>query len=275
MRSSLAAVAATLVATAAAAPAAQAEGGWTWPVRGRVLTAYANDNARPYAGGMHRGIDIAAGEGTPVAAARGGTVTYAGALGSAGIVVAVRSDDGRHVASYLHLAAESVSRGEHVAAGARIGAVGTTGRRSVPEPHLHFGVRLADAEHHYVDPLSLLPAPGGREVPAPPVPAAAPVPARPQEQVVRARVPVGPAAVPHAALVRHPFAPPAATQPHEGAAGHGRPLVLAGLGVLTLVLFGGALARLNAGVNRRAAALGAAVRRSLTGLRPALRARDG
>jgi len=159
MRPSLAAVAAVLVGLPAAAPPAQAEQGWTWPVRGRVLTAYVNDNARPYAGGMHRGIDIAAQEGTPVLAARAGTVTYAGALGLSGIVVAVRSDDERHVASYLHLAAESVSRGEHVLAGERIGATGTTGRRSVTEPHLHFGVRLADVEDNYVDPLSLLPAP--------------------------------------------------------------------------------------------------------------------
>ena len=274
MRSSLAAVAASLVALPAAAPAAQAEGGWTWPVRGRVLTAYTNDNARPYAGGMHRGIDIAAGKGTPVVAARGGTVTYAGALGSSGIVVAVRSADGRHVASYLHLGAESVSRGEHVAAGTRIGAVGTTGRRSAPEPHLHFGVRLADVEHHYLDPLSLLPARGGRDAPAP-VPVAAPVPARPQEQVVRALVPAGPAAVPRAVLVRHPVPRPAAVHPREAGSGHGRPLVLAGLGVLAVVLFGGAAARLNAAVNRRAAALGAAVRRLRPGRSAVLRAHDG
>ena len=39
---------------------------------------------------MHRGIDIAADVGTTVVAAREGTVTYAGPLGSAGNVVAVR-----------------------------------------------------------------------------------------------------------------------------------------------------------------------------------------
>ena len=62
-----------------------AEDGWTWPVRGRVLTTYTNDNARPYAGGMHRGIDIAAAVGTPVVAARAGAVTFAGPLGSSGL----------------------------------------------------------------------------------------------------------------------------------------------------------------------------------------------
>src|SRR5687768_4648452 len=122
------AVAAVALIAVAAAPSARAEDGWTWPVRGRVVTTYANDNARPYAGGMHRGIDIAADAGAEVVAARSGTVTYAGPLGSAGNVVAVRSDDGRHVASYLHLGSVAVARGGRVAMGARMGEVGTTGR---------------------------------------------------------------------------------------------------------------------------------------------------
>src|SRR3954468_17764356 len=145
---------------AALAPAARSAEGWSWPVRGEVLTRYANDDANPYAGGMHRGIDIAAPVGATVLAARPGQVTYAGSLGYSGVTVAVRSADGRYVASYLHLSAVSVRRGEQVSAGQRVGAVGMTGRRSVDQPHLHFGVRLAGEEDHYVDPLSLLPALG-------------------------------------------------------------------------------------------------------------------
>src|SRR5687767_216520 len=152
MRWSIAAGAA-LVGLLCAAPSALAEEGWTWPVRGPVVTAYSNDNGRPYAGGMHRGIDIAAGAGSQVVAARAGTVRFAGPLGSAGNVVSVRTEDGRHMTSYLHLGAVAVARGDRVAARARVGAVGTTGRRSVAEPHLHFGVRLADVEDRYVDPL--------------------------------------------------------------------------------------------------------------------------
>src|SRR5262245_49951965 len=120
MRCSIAATAAALIGLLVTAPPARAADGWTWPVRGRVVTTYTNDNARPYAGGMHRGIDIAADAGTPVVAARSGVVTFAGPLGSSGNVVAVRSDDGRHVASYLHLAAVSVGRGAHVDMGARV-----------------------------------------------------------------------------------------------------------------------------------------------------------
>ncbi len=33
---------------------------WSWPVEGGVITHYSNDDANAYAGGMHRGIDIAA-----------------------------------------------------------------------------------------------------------------------------------------------------------------------------------------------------------------------
>ena len=188
---------------AALAPDARSADGWTWPVRGEVLTRYANDDANPYAGGMHRGIDIAAPVGATVVAAHSGEVTYAGALGYSGITVAVRGDDGRYVASYLHLSAVSVRRGEQVSAGQRVGAVGTTGRRSVDQPHLHFGVRLADQENRYVDPLSLLP-PLGEARTEPPVstaPSTVPVATRPEpvKAPARSRVRV---------RVRHPLAHP-------------------------------------------------------------------
>jgi hypothetical protein len=195
--------AATIAALAGFSAAAHgAPGEWKWPVRGPVITRYANDDARPYARGMHRGIDIAAAVGTEVVAARGGEVTYAGPLGSAGITVAIRTDGGRYLTSYLHLEHADVDRGEHVAAGTRIGAVGTSGRRSASRSHLHFGVRLPDRDHHYVDPLTLLPPlRGGSSSPAPaPVAAPAPLRAQPAPVPVRTRslapVPAGPVAAP-------------------------------------------------------------------------------
>jgi hypothetical protein len=157
---------------------------WRWPVEGRVITPFANA-PDPYAGGMHRGIDIAAPVGTPVLAAREGEVTYAGVLGYSGLTVAVRTVDG-YVTSYLHLAAISVKRGEALAAGSRVGEVGTTGRRSQPAPHLHFGVRHAGEENGYVDPLSLLPAPPGATEGTQPAPAPATAPAVAQEAPVAA-----------------------------------------------------------------------------------------
>jgi hypothetical protein len=316
----LAALVSAVVFFGLSAPAA-ADGGWVWPVEGRVLTPYSNDNARPYAGGMHRGIDIAAGVGTGVVAARAGTVTHAGVVGSSGLTLSVRTGDGRYVTSYLHLSAIALKEGETVTAGARIGEVGTSGRRSVQEPHLHFGVRLADREDQYVDPLSLLPSPAAPSV-APAAPVRAPVPLRAERQPVpvrapvAVRVPVIPRTRPVAAPVRvrprgtlqpgaawapapmpvrtapagvrsRPAAPgrvPAGPEPIAApasaarfspspapdrigvpaASGPGRQLVLAGLGLVALVLFGGvawrSLARVNAGVNGRAAAAAVSIR---------------
>ncbi len=168
-------------------PARAAAADWVWPVRGPVITHYINDDSRPYAGGMHRGIDIGAPVGTPVSAARAGEVTYAAQLGFSGLTVAVNTVDGVHVTSYLHLSSIAVRRGQRVEPGDRIGEVGVSGRRSKDEPHLHFGVRVAGSEHSYVDPLTLLPRVGG-ERPGPAAePAAAPVPVWTEPVPVRVR----------------------------------------------------------------------------------------
>jgi hypothetical protein len=156
---------------------------WVWPLRGEVITPYSNGDD-PYAGGRHRGIDIAGDVGRPVVAATGGTVRFAGTVGSSGLTVSVRSLDGFDT-SYLHLSSASVREGQSVATGDRLGAVGTSGTRSAERPHLHFGVREAGTRHAYRDPLSLLPplgAPGQSPVgaplpqPAPTSPAPSPLP---------------------------------------------------------------------------------------------------
>jgi hypothetical protein len=158
---------------------APAQASWSWPVRGEVITPYRN-GADPYAGGQHRGIDIAASVGTAVVAAAGGEVRFAGTAGSSGLTVSVRTGDGFDT-SYLHLSALAVRAGARVSAGERLGAVGTTGTRSSDQPHLHFGVREAGTRHAYIDPLSMLPpavAPPPGEAPRP-APAPAPLAPRP------------------------------------------------------------------------------------------------
>lgn len=173
----------------AAAPAAADT--WRWPVRGDVLTDFANAGG-PYAAGQHRGIDVGAAAGTPVTAAVAGHVRFAGLVGSSGLTVSVRSADGRFDTSYLHLSAAAVRAGQAVGAGERIGAVGETGRPSTTAPHLHFGVRDAGTRR-YRDPLHLLPpAPGIREAPRPvPIAVRGPVRVGPAPQPVRAhRFPV-------------------------------------------------------------------------------------
>ncbi len=155
-----------------------AQASWSWPVRGDVITTYRN-GADPYAGGQHRGIDIAAAVGTAVVAAAGGEVRFAGTAGSSGLTVSVRTGDGFDT-SYLHLSALAVRAGARVSAGERLGAVGTTGTRSADPPHLHFGVREAGTRHVYIDPLSMLPPAAAPPPGAAPQPAPAPAPVAPR-----------------------------------------------------------------------------------------------
>ena len=170
-------LAATLLAFLLAVPPAWAE--WVWPVRGEVITPYRN-GTDPYASGQHRGIDIAAATGMAVVAAAGGEVRFAGTAGASGLTVSVRTADGRYDTSYLHLSSTSVREGDSVAAGQRLGAVGTTGSRSAPAPHLHFGVRDAGSRHAYHDPLGFLPPPAATEPPrSAPAPEPSPVPVNP------------------------------------------------------------------------------------------------
>ena len=168
------------VAVLATPPPSLAAERWAWPVRGEVLNPYRN-GGDPYAARQHRGIDIGAAVGTAVTAATDGSITFAGSAGSSGLTVSMRTADGRFHLSYLHLSALSVTQGDQIAVGQRVGAVGTSGTRSDPRPHLHFGVRDAAKQHGYLDPLGLLPAPGAPSQPESPraVPVPAPVPARP------------------------------------------------------------------------------------------------
>ncbi|HEX6653928.1 MAG TPA: M23 family metallopeptidase, partial [Thermoleophilaceae bacterium] len=113
-----------LVAAVLVAPE-PASAAWVWPVSGEVITPYRN-GTDPYATGQHRGIDIAAPVGTPVVAAAGGDVRFAGTAGSSGLTISIRTGDG-YDTSYLHLSALAVRAGTHVSTGERLGAVGTTG----------------------------------------------------------------------------------------------------------------------------------------------------
>jgi hypothetical protein len=215
---------AALVAAAALPPPAVAAADWSWPVRGDVVTPYRNGDD-PYAAGQHRGVDIAAPVGAPVSAAASGRVTFAGAAGSSGLTVSVRSGDGAYDVSYLHLSALAVHESDAVGRGDRIGAVGVSGRRSVDDPHLHFGIREAGSRHAYRDPLDFLP-PLARPVGQPEPPAGAPAPAPAPAPLA---VPPAPAApVPAQPLAPEPTAGASAALPAAGpaplAAGSGGPV---------------------------------------------------
>lgn len=172
----------SLVLPSGGAAATAGSGAWPWPLLGEVVTPFVN-GSDPYAAGQHRGLDIAAPVGSPVLAIVEGRVSYAGKLPDGGLAVTITSADGQWLISALHLAERNVARGQSVAPGDLLGRVGTTGKRSVEQPHLHLSLRKA-ATRTYVDPLSML---GRPRLPAPAaatksMPAEAAVPVRAQAQ---------------------------------------------------------------------------------------------
>jgi murein DD-endopeptidase MepM/ murein hydrolase activator NlpD len=118
--------------------------GFIWPVGGPVVSPFGWRWGR-----MHEGVDIAAGYGTPIAAAASGTVIYAGWMGGYGNLIII--DHGGGIATaYAHQSSFAVGGGP-VSQGQTIGYIGCTGHCF--GPHLHFEVRVNGSA---VDPLGYL-----------------------------------------------------------------------------------------------------------------------
>ncbi len=118
------------------------------PIRAPVSSAFGNrrdpisHNIR-----FHKGLDLAAPEGTGVVAALPGRVLSAGYQGGYGNTVLVQHANGVQT-RYGHLASINVKAGDPVDSETVLGAVGQTGRST--GPHLHFEViRMGEP----VDPL--------------------------------------------------------------------------------------------------------------------------
>lgn len=108
------------------------------PVDGRITSPF-GWRVHPILGflRLHKGLDIAAPEGTPVHAALDGTVRGAGWAGGYGNFV--RLEHGGGIATgYGHLSRYAVAPGMRVVRGQVIGWVGTTGLST--GPHLHWEV---------------------------------------------------------------------------------------------------------------------------------------
>ena len=113
-------------------PSYIATGVFSMPTRGRVSSGFGRRWGR-----MHRGLDIAAGSGTPIKAADGGTVTFSGRNGSYGNLVEIDHGNG-YKTRYAHCSKIHVRNGQKVAKGEHIANVGNTGRST--GPHLHLEV---------------------------------------------------------------------------------------------------------------------------------------
>jgi len=119
--------------------AAPAGIGFMCPLSGYVLTSPFGWRIHPVYGyeRFHYGVDLAAGEGTPIYAAASGTVTVATFEASAGNYVMI-SHSGGFATSYMHMTHYIVTPGQYVSQGQVIGYVGSTGLST--GAHLHFAV---------------------------------------------------------------------------------------------------------------------------------------
>ena len=117
----------------------------------RPVRAAIGDRFGPRGDRFHAGVDFTAAWGAPVRAGRAGRVAFAGwDAGGFGYLVTLRHANGVRT-MYAHLSRILVRRGQHLAAGSRLGRVGASGHAF--GPHLHFEVRVRGAA---VNPLPAL-----------------------------------------------------------------------------------------------------------------------
>lgn len=99
----------------------------------------------------HKGIDIGNSYGTPILAADGGTVTYAGWMSGYGYLIIIDHGNG-YETYYGHNSSLVASVGEKVYKGQQVARMGSTGISS--GNHCHFGVKKNGT---FVNPLNYLP----------------------------------------------------------------------------------------------------------------------
>ena len=128
---------------------------FVWPLAGRLTSDFGYRRS-PITGArqFHGGIDIAAPRGTPVRAAMSGQVSRVGSNNVFGNYVIINHQAGFRTL-YAHLHVVRVRSGANVAAGDRIGDVGSTGLSTglSTGPHLHFEIHRNGAR---VNPGTLL-----------------------------------------------------------------------------------------------------------------------
>jgi murein DD-endopeptidase MepM/ murein hydrolase activator NlpD len=117
-------------------PASKGTGKFLRPISGKISSRYGYRTVYGRSN-FHSGVDIANRIGTPVKAADGGVVTFAGWKGSYGYMVEI-DHGGGFKTRYAHNSKIYVKVGQRVYQGKTISAVGNTGRST--GPHVHFEV---------------------------------------------------------------------------------------------------------------------------------------
>lgn len=114
---------------------------YTWPLPGHYsISSPFGYRQHPILGysKFHSGIDLPAPSGTPIVAAKSGTVILSRLMSGYGNVIMI--DHGDTVTVYAHCSALNKSVGDSVSAGDVVAFVGSTGLST--GPHLHFEVRV-------------------------------------------------------------------------------------------------------------------------------------
>ncbi|MFY9270446.1 MAG: peptidoglycan DD-metalloendopeptidase family protein [Candidatus Manganitrophaceae bacterium] len=113
-----------------------------WPTTGWLTSGFGN-RVSPFTGrvSVHRGIDIAARQDTPVVAPAAGVVSYTGFDSGLGKLMKVNHGYGI-ITYYGHLAKAAVKVGDKVKRGDIIAYVGSTGLST--GPHLHYEIYVND-----------------------------------------------------------------------------------------------------------------------------------
>ncbi len=111
------------------------------PLADATMTSSFGMRNHPILGRMarHKGIDLAAPNGTPVYATADGIVERANRFSSYGNYIAI-DHGGSLETRFAHLSGFAVKTGDHVRKGQLIGYVGSTGRST--GPHLHYEIRV-------------------------------------------------------------------------------------------------------------------------------------
>lgn len=111
------------------------------PVTGTITSRFgANESIRDH---THKGMDIAAPNGTSIKAAADGTVSFSGWMGGYGNLIIITHENGIQT-YYGHCSKLYAEKGEDVEAGDVIAAVGSTGFST--GNHLHFEIRKNGAQ---------------------------------------------------------------------------------------------------------------------------------
>lgn len=112
---------------------------WLCPVKGATVTSVYGYRIHPITGEnkLHHGTDMGCPSGTPTVASKDGTITQTGYDSSMGNYIYL--DSGGYRIRYMHLSKITVSKGDKVKRGDKVGEIGTTG--SSTGNHSHWEIR--------------------------------------------------------------------------------------------------------------------------------------